>query len=350
MNLKSIFAKRSRVLSVKDRKWLYDLLGFRARLGSLSSAYGDMITAQKKKGNAGKKKALILEQLQETGSGAGNDFHQAIKPFIPEDEYLVIAAAEQTGQLAEGLAKANDRLTLKGKHRLAIEGVARSFLVRFLMLVGLLLFVKEFLFDIFTKIKPVAKWEPLAQFTYQVADNLFIWVPITFIVLAGLVFALFWSFVEWKNGKYRRFAMDHLQPWALHRDVVAMSFLDSIGPLSEAYAEKEAIQFLKRSSTSSWVISCLNMMHGAIERGHGNPLANNPMMPEDLNEVIISMGDGGGKKDFYAISVERLEERVDASFKAINKVLDAVATTILYLFMGMVVLSYFSLSTSISQV
>lgn len=336
----------SKRLDTNMRLWMYETLGFRAELGSLSEGLPSMVKSLEGRGRSGKKKAEILGHIQVESLRAGENFSDALKQMVPEDEFHIISAAETSGNLAGGLFKAVKLLEQKEHNNKAIHSVLQELAIRFSMLVGVTWFLGISLFPPLAKMKPVEQWPEMPQVLYRASTSIEVWLPILVLVIASMTFAIMWSLKHLPNNQYREFAMRYLQPWSIHRDMTCTFVLDSFNSLSVSLSEKAAVGLLLQRSQSIWLTECLTMMKDRLRTGDGNILLNNPLLPDELNDVLASMGDGGSKQEFYIRSIDRLQKQTNARMEVLKKRISTIGTLLLYTVLGCMVLSYFQVSLS----
>lgn len=336
---------KSQKLNSSQRKWLYDIIGFRASLGSLSDALPMMIEQASSRGKKGKKKADILTRIYNRSERSGMSFSDTIHDMVPEDEYHLIASAEGVSDLSKGLELAELRLKEKEQQSAGIQSVFIGIGVRFFMLVSIVYFLGQSLFPPLLKISKVEKWPPLAQNMYHISQTVHIWLPIILIIVAVIVGVIFWSINNWKHSPSRVVVSNYLPPWKTHKDITCMTLMSAFSAMTSTFSEKEVLRKLTNSSHSPWAKQCLAMMQDRIRRGVGNPFMNNPIVPDELNDVLVSLGEGD-KKVFYIKSIERLKAKIEKDMANIEKTVNIVGTLLLYNMMGAMVLSYFLVSTT----
>lgn len=84
-------------------------------------------------------------------------------------------------------------------------------------------------------------------------------------------------------------------------------------------------------------------MEDRIRTGKGNPFLDNPLVTEDINDILVSMGEGD-KTDFYAVSVEKLNDQIDKSMTKISEGVSTFTTLLLYTFIGLLAVSFFTVA------
>lgn len=331
-------------LNSQMREWMYQTLGYRAALGALDVAYPLMIkNARSKKGSARKKQVELLEFISKNASRSGQSLADTLKGRIPDDEYILIAAGEAGANLSEGMMRALQRLKSKQKQTQQILKVLGSFFFRFALLIGTTIVMGKMLFPPLTKIKPVEQWDDLPQSVYAISNNLEAILPGLVLAIAILTFLVVISLSKLPNGHVRDFLMRYVPPWSIHRQLTLMSVMDSFSTMSGLYPEQEIIQKLKKASTNEWLKSCVSRMEDRIRTGKGNPFLDNPLVTEDINDILVSMGEGD-KTDFYAVSVEKLNDQIDKSMTKISEGVSTFTTLLLYTFIGLLAVSFFTVA------
>lgn len=327
----------------KERVWLYEILSQRAELGSVIDALPILIKRNKKRGRKSQKKAQILEKLYTVGRSGGS-IADALKKMIPEDEFHLISSAETSGHLAEGLEKASTRLDQKVVHQKLINDVLFSIGQRLVMVICLLVFLGQSLFSSLERLTPIDEWNGLAVFMYQLSTTVHIWGTAILIVCLSIGLGVKYSLSHIPNSQLREFLMKYLQPWNIHRDLCAMTIIDSFNAMVGSRSEKQALMILQESSTSPWLKDCIRKMIKRINLGAGNPLLDNPLLPEQFNDVLASLGDDGDKSTFYKKSVERLNRNFNEKLVVLKNRIDLIGTIVLFASVGCMIISYMMIS------
>lgn len=327
----------------KERQWLYDILAQRAELGSVNEALPVLIKRNRARGSVGLKRAEVLEKISVV-LRKGNSISDSLKKMIPEDEYHLISAEEEASDISSGLSKASARLDQKLKYKKEINGVLSIIVYRFLMLVAVLYFLGKSLFPALEKNTPLNEWHPLAQFMYGLSTSVPIWFSVLTVILLGVAFIIRYSLTNQLNSKYRTFLMNNIQPWGVHRDLMAMTILDSFSVMVGVKSEQQALLVLKDSTSSNWLNQCFSRMNDRIKRGQGNPMLDSPLLPPEVNDVLACIGDGGSKDKFYKKSVQRLEAKINERITLLKKRIELIGTVVIYVAMGCMVISYILVS------
>jgi type II secretory pathway component PulF len=337
-------------LNIATRQWLYDVLSFRAQIGSVSDAIPSMIARLEQEGRKSDRKRKILEDINLRGDRSGKSFAHSLYDIIPEDEFNLISAFEESSKVGKGLEKANQRLTQKIKHSKAISKARNIFILRLVLSISVLNFLGTALFGPLAKVAKPEKWPAIAQFAYKAAESVHIWVPVLTVIILVLWWYIGRMLNHGLNSKFRRFAMDNINPWNVHRDMVCLNFLESLVSLSTSHAENNSIKILIKATKSDWVRECLEMMNLRLKSGRGNLLEDNPILPTLLNDVVVSMGDGVGKAEFYTLSIQRLNIKIDEKFEKIEEKISLIGTLIVFSIIGVMFTSYFLVTFAAAKI
>ena len=328
------------------REWLYDILSLQASLGNISNLLPGMIDALEVYPTKNEKKIEILTDIQLHGSRSGQTIADSLKKYIPEDEYNLISASEASSELVNGLNKASNRLKQKIKHKRAISGVTNQLIIRFCMVIGIIWVLGKVLFAPLTRISAPETWPDLAQNVYFISSTVEVWLPMLLFFIAASYFWIRWSLKHMQNGPFRNFCMNYLQPWGLHRDLMAMTTLDSFITLSVSKSEHSAIGEFIRTTDSKWLLQCYRQMLKQNTLGNQDSLANNPLIPPELNDALNAMGSGAEKERFFTVAIERLNIKIDEKMKNIEAAIGAIGTISVYAALAPMIMSYFMVSLS----
>lgn len=334
--------KAAKKLNAETRQWLYDVLEFRSQVGSLSEGLPQMIKDLRGTNAKGEKRAELLESISIKSLRAGNSFSSALQGIVPEDEYILITAAESGGKLGEGLVKARDRMESKMKMQSAIVKTLFSFCVYIALLFGLMALFGNGLFPILAKITPLDQWPGFSRVLYGVINSMPVWATILVSVLVAAFIGIKTSLTRWTNTDQRKWCMDHIPPWNIHRDVTGQAVLESLASLSDVYSEREAIETLRKASHSSnlWLRECYDMMKIRMDSGTGNPMLNNPLINPEIQSVLSAVGASGDKKIFYMRAAERTREKVEKRLTGVNKTIGFISLALIGTCLGMLISSF----------
>lgn len=335
-------ANTAKKLNTETRQWLYDVLEFRSQIGSLSEGLPQMIKELKKTNAKGVKRADLLENISIKSLRAGNSFSSALQGIVPEDEYILITAAESGGQLGEGLAKARDRMESKNKMQGVLIKTLTTFCLYLLALLGLMALFGNGLFPVLEKITPVEQWPGFSQVVRNVIGTMPVWASILVLVLVIIFFSISASLIRWTNTDKRKWCMNHMPPWNIHRDVTGQAVLESLAALSEVYSESEAIRTLRKAAHPSnlWLRECYDMMTIRIDSGSGNPMLNNPLINQEIQSVLTAVGAGGDKKIFYMRAAERTREKVEKRMARVNQTVNFISLALIGSSVGLLISSF----------
>lgn len=170
---------------------------------------------------------LIAKRLRN-----GMSLSDAMQPFIPAGETMILRAGEEAGRITEVLKSIIDQSEVMEQIRNEMMG---ALLEPGLMFIGFLILSFLFgyaLWPVFDKSISPTYWDtwtlPMKYFQTWYANHWW-WVTL---VWAGLVVLIFRSRPVWV-GKLRRIA-DYLPPWSIYRDMQAIQTLVVLGSLTSA--------------------------------------------------------------------------------------------------------------------
>ena len=163
---------------------------------------------------------------------SGESFANAMKPFIPAEEYMMILAGEEAGKLGEVFKAIAAQGTVIKDIRSAMVGALAEPIAMFVGFMGMSVFFGLSLWPMFNRQIDPKFWDdwalPMVNGQLWYANNC-IW---TSAILVGLVYLVFWSRPLW-IGPGRSFA-DNFPPWSIYRDLMAVQTLIILAALIKA--------------------------------------------------------------------------------------------------------------------
>ena len=162
----------------------------------------------------------------------GQSFSQAIKDCVPADEQMLIEAGELGGTFGKSLNDVVDMLLKKGKIKGALVGGLAYPTVLILVLIGMLWLFGTTVIPPFAQAFPVEKWTGAAA-SLAVLSDVVRWATVpVLLVLAGLVFAYFFTLKRWSGRS--RVLFDRVPPWSMYRMFIGTGFMLSLAALIRA--------------------------------------------------------------------------------------------------------------------
>lgn len=174
---------------------------------------------------------LVFSAIASRLARGGLSFAECIKPFVSNEEFLIINSAKANGNLVVALRllvrNINANASMKDEAFKALQLPATGIL----MLIALSVGFGRAMWPDFMRILPPKYWPtwsmPAINFQLWLGEH---WYAISFAAL--IVFAYYWTRDRW-TGKSRDWA-DKLPPWSIYKGKQASSFLGVMSALIQA--------------------------------------------------------------------------------------------------------------------
>lgn len=280
---------------------------------------------------------VLLNWLSELKKG--KDFSEAIRPWIPSSEYMLIDAGVQLGSIAEGLRKTIVLAKSSAENKGAIIGglIMPVFLV--LMLLGMIIGFKVKMVPVFENILPISEWPDMARNLDELATAVYDNMNIIFSVMAISTIVIISTLNIW-YGRIRSL-FDKLPPWSLYKGFQGSSFLISLSALmSSGIPGYQAIESMN-DKAAPWMQYHLRQMMAQMKRGGNSGTAiNTGLLDKETSGNIEDYSElGSFEKAINEIGTKALTDSVEKT-KARMKV---VSTLLLFVVAGSVVVIYYSI-------
>ncbi|RQV14921.1 type II secretion system protein [Burkholderia cenocepacia] len=264
---------------------------------------------------------------------AGDDFATAAKPFIPNDEFVLLQLASESPrddaairglELAEMAAHAKGVLSMTTSMQIAYPAFLIVYLYAFCVLFG-----SEIL-PAMLDVKPLEKWSAFGKFVYAFDTFCADYWWLTSSVVAGLVVGYFQTLKRW-TGKLRN-KVDALPlMWRNRRDLRAALLIVSLAGLFDSGLTLRAALDKLSKSADSWMRWHIRQMSSRL-----TATPDKPMQALDtgiFSEMTIDiLTDAAGRDQFVESvkslgqgSLDRVVESVRRNAKVTHYVLLAAA-------------------------
>jgi type II secretory pathway component PulF len=271
--------------------------------------------------------AVYREWIYQLEHKTAGNVSQALRTTIPQSEYVLLASAEETSSLAQGLefvARSVDRIE---EMRRVIVDALRIAILPVIMLFGIIYGVDAFFFPSIEESLPRKSWPFVTKFVADVAHD----VGSIVVVLSVLIPALLalWSYLLPRlTGKMRRLA-ELTVFFNKYRDYSCCLFLVNMQFLMDAnLPPREALERILKSS-SPYMRWHLNLMLDAIvTRGMevGKALTSTGLFNASLTELMADyarwsdwhtqIGDiAASALELVARDVKRMGPRIENAVK-----------------------------------
>lgn len=279
----------------------------------------------------------------------GGKFSDAVRPWIPSSEFMLISSGEAGGRLMDGLAEAARLSTAASKIKKAIIAGAALPTLLFFMLGGMVAGFDIYMAPVFKNLLPVSQWPDSAQTLYEISHFITSYWLFIIVGLTALTVLVTMTINGWV-GRVRE-VFDNLPPWSVYKNYQASSFLIGLASMLKAgVALNDALKMIQKNS-SPWMQVHINQMLAAIKGGGGN-------YGEALDTGLFDSETSGDITDYARLSsfenaIYTIGERmVELGVERTNQKMDVAKNMMLFLVAGTVFWIYFtsySLQTVIAE-
>lgn len=280
----------------------------------------------------------IADQLQD-----GRAFSDAIAPYVPPAERLLIAAGEQTSRASDAfrsaafIASAVQRMQSTVISAMVYPSVLMLMLC--LMLAGItFLFVPTML-----DMAPIESWPPISKVVYNLAQMVTHGGP--WIVGIGIILAIVTiKTLPTFNNSFRGFLDRYVPPWTIYREYQGSTFLISLAALVEAGRPVDAAIKQMNLIATRWMKWHLRRMIHALQEGTqpGRAIDTGLLHKETVGDIEDYADAGAFDSAIGAMGRDAIEdsiERIKGASAVITALcLVAVAGTLVLVYLGMIFL------------
>ncbi|MDY0977760.1 type II secretion system F family protein [Massilia sp. CFBP9012] len=280
----------------------------------------------------------------------GRMLSEALQPWIPQNEQMIILAGEQSGRLEHTLyvlievAQAGKKI-----RRVVVGGLAYPAALFGLTLAYVYVFGTQVVPQFAMLVDP-AKWQGVAASLYWMSQAVRHWTLPVLAGLGALAALVVFSLPRWR-GSLRALA-DRVAPWSIYRLLAGGSFLLAFSALQGAGISVEKSLMRLSDAASPWlrerldgalmgVKSGLNCGEALRNAGYGFP------SQEVIDDLCVYADYKGFTEALATLAQEWMEEGVEA-IAGQMKVLNGLAILTLSLVMGWLVTGFFGLQQEIT--
>ena len=279
----------------------------------------------------------------------GSTFSEAIRPWVPPAEHMLISSGETGRGVRGGLREARILSQASARSKAAIYGGTVFPSVLFAMLFGMLIMFQTQMVPIFEDLLPVEQWPSSAKVLYAISKFLKnqLWLVILSMIALGVLIS--YSMPRW-HSVLRSKVLDKLPPWSIYRTYQASSFLVALSSMMKAgVANYDAILQMHRTA-SPWMRVHLERMMGMMHRGDNPGQAlDTGLMDRDMAGDIEDYTELRSFQDaIYTIGQRSLEEGV----KSVQVKMDVLKNILLFAVAGSIAWIYltsYGLQTKIAS-
>lgn len=341
--------KNNRKLDIKYRFWIYNLLLSIVEFGSLNDGISVAIKKySKQKDKKSNNRVQILRQINLLSGSSGHSLSEALKRFVPMDEFLLISAFEKTGQLHVGLKKILSLIEEKKKRKKDIRSIIRSICMNILIVLILITVIGYGFLNNMSFLLKEEDWPEFAKITYSISLSIKYWGPLFLVGVLAVSILIFKSFDRLLKRPIRTFLNNHIHPWKINRDIVYRNILNSYSAfLNGGLNEYKALKNIDKLTKSPYVKRNIRLALLQLKTGKNNPFLNNPLVNEEINDLFKINNNGFFTNEFYEKLLNHLDESINSQFLMIKNVIKYASQTVLTLIVinMMIIYSYISFST-----
>lgn len=269
----------------------------------------------------------------------GGKFSDALAPWVPPSELMLIEAGERGGALQAGLAEAVVLSTASARNKAAIIGGVAFPLALVAMLMGMLSMFQVKMAPVFKGLMAVERWPESARTLDAISG--FVYNQIYIVIICIVVVAAIISKTMGTWTKPPRHIFDRLPPWNIYRSYQASSFLIAMSSLLRAGVPAyEALKSMNKNA-SPWMKAHLAQMMSMMNMGAGN-------MGRALNTGLLDDETAGDVEDYsrlgsFSDAIYLLGSRsLEAGIKQIQGRMGVVKNLLLVLVAGSIIWIYFA--------
>ena len=269
----------------------------------------------------------------------GGRFSDALAPWVPPSELMLIEAGERGGALQAGLAEAVVLSTASARNKAAIIGGVAFPLALVAMLMGMLSMFQVKMAPVFKGLMAVELWPESARTLDSISGFVYNQIYLVIIIFAIVAAIISKTMGTWTRAP--RHIFDKLPPWNIYRSYQASSFLIAMSSLMRAGVPAyDALKSMNKNA-SPWMKAHLAKMMAMMNLGAGN-------MGRALNTGLLDEETAGDVEDYsrlgsfsdaiYVLGSRSLEEGI----KQIQARMGVVKNLLLVLVAGSIIWIYFA--------
>lgn len=310
----------------------------------------DVASEGGKKPNEGK--AVIFSHTMEA-IGRADKLGDALEPFVPQAESMLLISGERAGDLALMLRNAAAVVRARADMISAVIAETLTPLVLLLSSVGYVVFYAIAVVPklVLPSMKP-DNWEPMAKALVYTSKMLVSHGWIAFPILAAFVALVIYSITR-LTGRWRLY-LDYLPPYSIYRVVVGSSVILSLAAmLKSGYKLLDALEMIRESSANPWLTERIDAMIAGIRQGFGPGVAlrmagHNFPDARVIGDIIIFSQSSNFDQAMTRVADDLLENSVKRVV-AISAVLKYVAYFALFGVMAFITIGTTSITSSLSS-
>ncbi len=272
----------------------------------------------------------------------GKTFNQAIQPWVPGWELLLLRAGGST-QVSHMLGYVSELSNNIIKLKSGLTSALRYPIFALLMLFVLLGVFTYYVIPNLTTFLPPEKWPPITKGLYAFTTFITekgIFVLLGIIIVVGLIV---YSLGHLKTGVARRI-LNSIPPWSIYKQFNSSIFLLSLASLLRSGVSFGQSLETIRSSSSKYIASLLIMMQAKLQAGKraGEAIQCELFDKETLVNLEVYADTDKLEEGIYVLAEEQLSQQIEKLATATkmlgNFILLIVVLFIVWNYMGLIAL------------
>lgn len=233
---------------------------------------------------------------------------ESLTGLVPGQDLMIINAAEQSGQLSDGLKMLVDMIV---KSNAISSNVKKSLVTPVLLFVVVLFVIMGYsmqVFPTFLGVLPITQWPSVTKSLYGFGTYLSEGGLVTILLSSFVITAIIRASMPILYGKYRTLILDKIPPYNYYRQIQLGIFLRMLSTLMlNNIPMVDAIELIK-SKSSIWLRSHLNSFNDNMKKGksYKDSLDTGLVTKEMLLMINIYSG-----LDSFTVTVKKMADEID---------------------------------------
>ncbi len=336
--------------SGKARERLYRKLAQLLKNGvSLDRALEQIAMIEEKRGNTGT--STLLRRWRNAIEN-GTNFGQAVAPFVPSSEALLLETGGNSGRLQDAFMNAAESVAQQRRVKGAIISSGSYPALLILVLIAMLVMMSYNIIPAFAEVLPLEEWQGSAAFIASLSAKIRANGVYYFGAFVAVIVVISYSLPRWTGRT--RMLVEKIAPWSIYRMQQGSSLLLSVAALM-ASGVKIDDNALKRISvrSSPYLKERVTAIARQLTSGHnlGDAMSRTGFkFPEEelIDDLRIYATLKGFEENLTAITREWVGE-VEGKVTAAMKVLNTVALVLIAVTLGTLISSIFGVVQQIQD-
>ncbi len=197
--------------------------------------------------------ALVMDDWRRRMVG-GMSFSQAIMPWVPENERVIVASSEDS-DLPRAVKNLKRIYGARTMVRSAIIGNMAYPTFLTILCIGFIVFFRLFVVPSFADILPRSKWGTAPSILADIGDFLIDFGPLLILSAGALIALVVWSMPNWVGKTRQKF--DRFAPWSVYKVYQGASFMLMLSAMRAAGETDYGALSVMLKSASPWLKSQL---------------------------------------------------------------------------------------------